>query len=87
MPNNISKIRHREVHKPSFSAGLLATKQLSSKWSVNTGLVYSQTVIGILPQNLYAFQVPGGDIVYKYITSSAMRILNPAAPHPLLVIA
>ena len=49
-PNAITSIQHREVHEPSFSVGILATRQLKEKWGLQTGLVYSNTAIGISPQ-------------------------------------
>jgi hypothetical protein len=82
-PNAITSIKHREVHEPSFSVGILATKQIKEKWGLQTGLVYSNTAIGISPQKLYAFQDPAGDIAYKFITSSGYTYIKPgfgAAP-------
>lgn len=81
-PNAISSIQHREVHEPSFSVGILATRQLKEKWGLQTGLIYSNTAIGISPQKLYAFQDPAGDIAYKYITSSGYAYIKPAFGTP-----
>jgi len=81
-PNAITSIQHREVHEPSFSAGILATRQLKEKWGLQTGLVYSNTAIGISPQKMYAFQDPAGDIAYKYITSSGYAYIKPGFGTP-----
>ncbi len=76
-PNAITSIQHREVHEPSYSFGILATRQFKEKWGLQTGLIYSNTAIGISPQKMYAFQDPAGDIAYKYITSSGYAYIKP----------
>lgn len=81
-PNAITSIKHREVHEPSFSVGVLATWQLKEKLGLQTGLVYSNTAIGINPQKLYAFQDPAGDIGYKFITSSGYTYIKPGFGAP-----
>ena len=81
-PNAITSIQHREVHEPSFSVGILATRQLKEKWGLQTGLVYSNTAIGISPQKIYALQDPAGDIAYKYITSSGYVYIKPGFGTP-----
>jgi hypothetical protein len=81
-PVAIGNIKHNEVHEPSFSAGLLLTRQFTRRWSLQSGLVYSHTAIGISPQKIYAFQDPGGDISYKYITSSGYVYIKPSFGRP-----
>ncbi|WP_276503641.1 outer membrane beta-barrel protein [Terrimonas pollutisoli] len=81
-PNAITSIQHREVHEPSFSVGILATRQLKERWGVQTGLIYSNTAIGISPQKIYALQDPAGDIAYKYITSSGYAYIKPGFGSP-----
>lgn len=81
-PNAISSIQHREVHEPSFSVGILTTRQLKEKWGLQTGLVYSNTAIGISPQKMFALQDPAGDIAYKYITSSGYAYIKPGFGTP-----
>ena len=83
LPSNITTIQHREVHEPSFSVGLLATRQLKERWGLQTGLIYSNTAIGISPQKIYALQDPAGDIAYKYITSSGYAYIKPGFGAPL----
>jgi hypothetical protein len=70
------------VHEPSFSVGMLATRQLKEKWGLQTGLIYSNTAIGISPQKIYALQDPAGDIAYKYITSSGYAYIKPGFGPP-----
>lgn len=82
VPDNITSIKHREVHEPSFSGGVLATRQLTSHWGLQTGLIFSHTVIGISPQKMYAFQDPAGDVAYKYITSSGYAYIKPGSGAP-----
>ena len=50
----VNKIEQRETHEPSFSAGVLVTRQFTPQWAFQTGLVYSNTSIGISPQKIYA---------------------------------
>ncbi len=75
-------IKHREVHEPSFSAGILTTRQFSSHWGLQSGIVYTSTQIGISPQKMYALQLPGGDIAYKFITSSGYAYIKLGAGQP-----
>ncbi|MFI5185392.1 MAG: outer membrane beta-barrel protein [Chitinophagales bacterium] len=77
------KIQHRETHQPSLSGGVLVTKQLTNKFGLETGLIYSRTSIGISPQKIYALNDPSGSISYKYIASSGYGYVKPnfnAAP-------
>lgn len=82
LPINITSIKHREVHEPSFSAGILTTRQFTKHWGLQTGLIYSNTAIGISPQKIYAFQNAPGDISYKYITSSGYAYIKPGFGAP-----
>ena len=81
----VKKIKQSEAHEPSFSTGLLLTRQLKNGWSLQTGLIYSNTQIGISPQKLYALQGPAGDVAYKYITSSGYAYIKPAFGSPPVV--
>jgi hypothetical protein len=73
----VKKIKQRETHDPSFSMGALMTRQFSARWAVETGLAYSNTSIGISPQQIYAFNDPTGSISYKYIASSGYGYVKP----------
>ncbi len=75
-PNAITNIRHYEQHEPSYSGGILLSRQLTKKWGVQTGLIYSNTNIGISKQKLYALQDPGGNIAFKYVTSSGYAYIK-----------
>lgn len=85
LPTNISAIKHRESQEPSFSWGILATRQFNKHWGLQTGLVYSNTAIGISPQKLYALQNPVGDITFKYITSSGYAYIKPGLGMPTTI--
>jgi hypothetical protein len=82
LPTNITSIKHREVQEPSFSGGILTTRQFTKHWGLQAGLIYSNTAIGISPQKMYAFQNTTGDIVYKYITSSGFAYIRPGFGTP-----
>ena len=75
-PLATTAIRHREVHEPSFSGGLLITRKFTNHWSLQSGLAYTSTQIGISPQEMYALQLPGGDVAYKFITSSGYAYIK-----------
>lgn len=71
------EINHREKHEGSFSAGVFATRQFTKHFGLKTGLIYSNTAIGISPQEIYATQKTDGSIAYKYITSSGYGFVKP----------
>jgi hypothetical protein len=80
----ISKIEQWEQHEPSFSGGILVTRQIKKKWGLQTGIIYANTAIGINPQKMYALQDQNGDISYKYITSSGYAYIKPGFGLPPL---
>jgi hypothetical protein len=82
IPGNITSIKHSEIPEPSFSLGLLTTRQLKKHWGLQTGLIYSLTNIGITSQKLYALQGPGGEISFKYNTSSGYAYIKPGLGVP-----
>jgi hypothetical protein len=76
-PSAIKSIKFREAHEPSFSIGLLLSRQFTRRWSLQSGAIYSNSAIGMKPQKTYAFQDPTGNISYKYITSSGYAYIKP----------
>jgi hypothetical protein len=76
-PSAIKSIKFREAHEPSFSIGLLLSRQLTRRWGLQSGAIYSYSAIGMRPQKTYAFQDPTGNISYKYITSSGYAYIKP----------
>ncbi|MGQ0738014.1 MAG: hypothetical protein ACT4OJ_03045 [Bacteroidota bacterium] len=82
-PSAITSIKFREAYEPSFSLGLLMTRQIVPRWGLQSGLVYSISAIGMKPQKTYAFVDPTGDVAYKYITSSGYAYIKPGfGPQP-----
>ena len=77
-----SAIAKRERHEPSFSSGIMATRQFSKHLSLKTGLIYSNTAIAINPQEIYATQKTDGSIAYKYNTSSGYGYIKPGFGSP-----
>ena len=73
----LSKIKQHEEHQPSFSAGVLVARQLKSRLSVQTGLIYSNTTIVISPQQIYASPNQSGKVLYKYVVSSGYAYVKP----------
>lgn len=70
-------IAKRERPEPSFSAGIMVTRQFTKNLAVKTGLIYSNTAIAINPQEIYATQKTDGTIAYKYNTSSGYGYIKP----------
>lgn len=82
-PSAITSIKFREAYEPSFSVGLLLTRQLAPRFGLQSGLIYSNSAIGMKPQKTYAFRDPTGDVAYKYITSSGYAFIKPGfGPQP-----
>ncbi len=82
-PSAITSIKFREAYEPSFSVGLLLTRQLAPRFGLQSGLIYSNSAIGMKPQKTYAFRDPTGDVAYKYITSSGYTFIKPGfGPQP-----
>ncbi len=84
-PSAITSIKFREANEPSFSAGLLLGRQVAPRFSLQSGIVYRNTAIGMKPQKTYAFVDPTGDVAYKYITSSGYAFIKPGfGPQPIV---
>jgi hypothetical protein len=81
LPNIINSIKHNEAHEPSFTAGLFISYQFAKNWGLQSGLLYSNTQIGISPQKMYAFQ-NGNEVAYKFISSSGYAYIKPAFGAP-----
>jgi hypothetical protein len=75
-------IKQREEQEPSFSAGLLITRQVKKQWGLQTGFIYSNTAIAISPQKMYALQESAGSVAYKYVTSSGYAYVKPGFGSP-----
>ncbi len=73
------QIEEEEKQQPSsFSAGLLLTYQFTKKWSVQTGINFSSTVIDINPSIIYASADANGAVKYRYNVSSGYVYVLPA---------
>ena len=81
VPGNITNIKHREAPEPSFASGIFITRQFTKHWSLQSGLIYSNTQIGISQQKIYALQ-HGADVSYKYVTSSGYAYIKPGFGTP-----
>ena len=84
-PSAITSVKHQEAHEPSFSLGLLLTRQVTKRWGLQSGLTYSNSAIGMKPQKTYAFKDPTGDVAYKYITSFGYAFIKPGFSQQPLV--
>lgn len=73
----IVKIKEHEDHLPSFSAGVLLTRQINKRIALQTGVIYSNIAIVISPEKIYASQNQMGKVLYKYVTSSGNAYIKP----------
>jgi hypothetical protein len=85
LPDNIKTVKHNEKHEPSYSGGILIGRQMNQRWMIQSGLVYSYNAIGISPKKLFALQDPGGEIAFKYITSSGYTYIKPGLGAPTAI--
>jgi len=76
-PDEKEEISKREKHEASYSAGVLFTRQFTKRLGIKTGVIFSNTAIGIDPQEMYASKKPDGSVAYKYITSSGYGYVKP----------
>ncbi len=73
------QIEEEEKQLPSsFSAGFLLTYKFTKKWSVQTGINFSSTVIDINPSVIYASADGNGAVKYRYNVSSGYVYVLPA---------
>jgi hypothetical protein len=96
-PNNIASsqnqnkedeadlINARERHQSSYSTGIFVSRQLDTKWGLKSGLIFSQTSISIIPQEIYATQTPDGSMAFKYVMSSGYIYVKPNRRRPIMV--
>ena len=76
--NNRYGIKGREKHLFSFSSGILAGYTLKNNFAVQSGLIYSWTIISIDPTKIYTTKNSYGDIKFKYNLSSGYTYITPS---------
>ena len=76
-PASAAQIKKTETHEFSSSAGLLVDYMLNRKWSLQSGLTFSNTNISIQPQTLYAEADNTGNIKYRFNLSSGYGYILP----------
>ncbi len=84
LQNESEKVLKRETLEQSFTAGINLKKQISKKISLVTGLSFSETSIGIMPEVIYVTSEKG-QLAYKYIISSGYALINPVSRAPLIL--
>lgn len=75
--NEKEEIYKREKHESGFSAGVFGSLQITKRFGIKTGLIFSKILIGIAPQEIYAAKEPNGTVAYKYVTSSGYGYIKP----------
>lgn len=72
-----------ESHQFSSTAGLLLNYKLNNRWSLQSGLTYSNINITLDPKTVYAQANQSGDIQYLFNTSSGSAYFSPSfSSHP-----
>lgn len=67
---NADRIKQSEQHEFSSTSGILVDYRLNSRWSLQSGITFSNTNISIEPQILYAEKNNTGDVKYQINFSS-----------------
>ena len=75
--DNKSIIEQRETPELSYNAGILASYSITKHWGIQSGIFYNSSYIAIAPQKIYAVEDAGGEIGYKFVTSSGYGFIKP----------
>lgn len=79
---NRQEARRQEQDNFSFSAGLLLTYHLSSKWAVQSGIGITSSSTAIAPTNVYAKADNNGHARYELNCSSGYVYIDPKSGVP-----
>jgi Outer membrane protein beta-barrel domain len=77
-PDNSSQIKKTERHEFSSTTGVMMEYELNKKWTLQTGLSFSNTNIAIEPKTIYAQPDNNGDVKYRLNISSGYGYIVPA---------
>ena len=75
---NKNIIDKRENHLLSSSAGILISRKINKRLSIQSGVIYSSSNISIDPSKIYAVKDDAGNIKYRYNTSSGFAYFLPS---------
>ena len=76
-PLNANQIKQTENHEFSSTSGIWVDYRLNDRWSLQSGLTFSNTNISIEPQTLYAQPDNTGNIKYRVNLSSGYGYILP----------
>ncbi|MDZ4809181.1 MAG: outer membrane beta-barrel protein [Bacteroidota bacterium] len=76
-PANANQIKKTEKHEVSSTSGIFVDYRLNNRWSLQSGVTFSNTNISIEPQTLYAQADNAGDIKYRVNLSSGYAYILP----------
>jgi Outer membrane protein beta-barrel domain len=84
-PDNAEDIKRTERHEFSSTTGLFVEYDVNKRWTIQSGITFSNTNIAVEPRDLYAQRVNNGDIKYRLNISSGYAYLVPTfQPVPVL---
>ncbi len=78
-PDNASQIKKTERHEFSSTSGLLIDYTLNKRWTLQSGLTFSNTNITLDPKTIYARADNNGDLKYRLNISSGYDYLSPSS--------
>lgn len=76
-PENSLLIKKSERHEFSYTSGILVGYALNNKFTLQSGITFSNTNIAVEPKTIYAQIVSTGDVKYRLNLSSGYGYLVP----------
>jgi hypothetical protein len=84
-PDDADEIKNTEQHEFSSTAGVLLGYDVGSRWTIQTGLTFSNFNIAIDPKTVYAQADNTGSVKYRLNFSSGYGYLAPSfQPSPII---
>lgn len=77
-PDNSEDIKRTERHESSSTFGLLLEYNVNKRWTIQSGITFSNTNIAVEPRDIYAQRINNGDIKYRLNISSGYAYLVPS---------
>ena len=77
-PEDANTLNKKETHDLSSTAGALVDYKLSKRWSLQSGITFSNTNITLDPKTIYAQVDNTGNVKYRINTSSGYGFVLPS---------
>ena len=75
--DNKAELEKREKYQSAVSGGILLARNLTNRFSLESGVIFTNSEIKIDPQQIYAVQGPNGNIAYKLNLSTGYSFIKP----------